>query len=85
MASKLQNTFCQLSVLTAVIFFFLQCGILLVYRAKYSDANRCNSFFPFSFDNEMILLVIKIQVERVQSLENTHFVKITYNLLETSE
>lgn len=41
-------------------------------------------FFLFSFDNEMILLVIKIQVERVQSLENTHFVKITYSLLETS-
>lgn len=42
-------------------------------------------FFLFSFDNEMILLVIKIQVERVQSLENTHFVKITYSLLQTSE
>ena len=41
--------------------------------------------FFFFFYNEMILLVIKIQVKRVQSLENTHFVKITYNLLETSE
>ena len=37
--------------------------------------------FFFFFYNEMILLVIKIQVKRVQSLENTHFVKITYNLL----